>query len=229
MEWRDMKDFVVYTAITNGYDELKPVQENWRNEADFVAFLDEPQPANGWEIRQIHRRFKDPCRNAKIHKLLPHKYFPTALYSLWVDGSVLIKSSLPLRLWVEQYLSEYDLAVFKHGQRNCAYQEALACIRGRVDYSEVIDTQMEKYFNDDFPLNHGLAECTVLFRRHTKKMRQFNEMWWNEVKMHSRRDQLSFNYVAYKLGFKYAHLPGGISCNPHFDWKRHKKERLKMI
>jgi hypothetical protein len=47
----------------------------------------------------------------------------------------------------------------------------------------------------------------VILRRHTDAIRHLNEAWWNEIVRGSRRDQLSFNYVAWKLGLRYATFP----------------------
>jgi hypothetical protein len=211
-----MSNFVVYTAITPGYDALKSPPPLWRADADFVAFTDGARPAPGWEIRPVYRRFRDPCRNAKIHKLLPHEFFPQAEYSLWIDGSIVITSALPLGQWADAYLREHDLAVFKHPNRHCIYAEALYCMSKKLDQPKKIDGQMQKYFAAGYPPKNGLVECTILLRRHTRAIRRFNEAWYAEIKAHSRRDQLSFNYVAHKLGLEYAFLPGTVSNNPHF-------------
>jgi hypothetical protein len=216
-----MSNFVVYTAITDGYDPLRSPPEKWRAQADFVAFLGEGPAAPGWEVRPIYRRFRDPCRNAKIHKVLPHRFFPDAEYSLWIDGSIVIQSPLSLKRLAQIYLRHHDLAVFKHPVRQCIFQEGLYCMKQQLDLPEVIDRQLQKYFEEGYPLNNGLAECTILLRRHTPRMRRFNEAWYAEIQAHSRRDQLSFNYVAHKLGLEYSLLPGRVSKNPHFARLRH--------
>lgn len=212
---------VVYTAITSGYDILKVPPIEAADGSRFVAFLQERQPSQLWEIRQAHTGFSDPCRNAKIHKILPHLFFPEAQYSLWIDGSVRIKIHSPLAVLAESFLREHDLAVFRHRIRRCIYQEARACIRWRKDTAKTIREQVTQYWREGFPPNFGLAECTVLLRRHSDKMKEFNEHWWNEIQNHSRRDQLSFNYVAWKLKFRYQHLPGTIAKNPFFRTERH--------
>ena len=127
-----MRNFVVYTAITPGYDALKSLPSRWGGAADFVAFADGARPAPGWELRPLYRRFRDPCRNAKVHKLLPHEYFPQAEYSLWIDGSIVIISTLPLEQWADTYLREHDLAVFQHPNRTCLYDEALYCLHKQL-------------------------------------------------------------------------------------------------
>lgn len=197
----------------------------WREHVDFVAFLDKPQASHGWNVRSIYRRFNDPCRNAKIHKLLPHKYFPEAQYSLWVDGAIKIVSPIPPDQFFEEFLREHDLAVFKHRHRICLYQEGAACLKLDLDSAAVINGQMAKYHAEGYPQNNGLAECTVILRRHTRQIIKFNETWYAEIKRWSRRDQLSFNYVARKLGLKYKLLPGLLDNNPHFFWFPHARSR----
>jgi len=216
-----MGNIVVYTAITPGYDSLKSAPELWRSQAEFVAFLDKPQPSFGWTVRPIYRRFQDPCRNAKIHKILPEKYFPEAQYSLWVDGSVKIISNTPIAKFADEFLREHDIAVFKHRHRTCLYQEAARCLKLGLDSASVINGQTAKYYAEGYPQNNGLAECTVILRRHSRQVMKFNEAWYAEIKRWSRRDQLSFNYVAQKLGLKYKLLTGLLDNNRHFFWLPH--------
>ncbi len=216
-----MKPFVVYTAITRGYDLLKSPPRHWLGRADFVAFLDEPQSGLGWDYRPIYRRFRDPCRNAKIHKILPHRFFPTAEYSLWVDGSLQITSRVSIAQLVRRFLGRHDLAVNRHRCRTCLFQEGAYCLHLKRDVPAVIHRQMQRYFNEGYPANNGLAECTVILRRHTPRIARFNESWYREIQAYSRRDQLSFNYAAHKLGLKYGHFPGRLDNSRHFAWQPH--------
>jgi hypothetical protein len=214
-----MKEIVVFTAITGDYDTLKPPPDHWRAEADFVAFVEKPHSSSGWDFRPIHRTFSDPCRNAKIHKIVPHRFFPDARFSLWLDGSIQVKAVVPLRELIASLLAHHDLAVFPHRRRNCIYEEAEACIVAKKDSPDIIRCQMQAYRESGYPENNGLVECTVIVRHHTEPVRKFNEMWYDEITKYSRRDQLSFNYVAAKTGFVYARIPGLLSKNDYF--KRH--------
>ena len=63
---------------------------------------------------------------------------------------------------------------------------------------------------DGYPANAGLSECCVLLRRHTDAIKDFNEAWWEEIRRGSRRDQLSFDYVARRCGLKYRYFPGSV-------------------
>jgi hypothetical protein len=220
---------VVYTAISKGFDSLIPPLPLWQKEAIFVAFLEEPQPAPGWEIRPLHQEFKDPCRNAKIHKVMPHLYFPDTEYSLWIDGCIILKSTMPLGRMIKRHLARHDLALCKHPIRDSLYQEALYCLKFKMDQPEIIDRQMQRYFDEGYPQGAGLVECTVILRRHTQRVQCLNELWYKEIERGSRRDQLSFNYATHKLGLKYAHLPGTIISNPHFIRGRHTGSRFNPI
>ena len=213
-----MSDIVIYTAITNNCDTLKKPPIELENGTDFVAFLDCDQLVTPWQVRKAHSEFTDPCRNAKRHKILPHIYFPDKTYSLWIDGSVKFNFNFPIEQLIHKYLKDCDLAVFKHPERQCIYEEADACIGLSKDDPEIIRHQMACYKDEGYPPNNGLAECAILLRRHTEKVRQFNEAWYLEIKNNSRRDQLSFNYVAHKVGLKFCYFQGSLRNKPDDLW-----------
>jgi hypothetical protein len=215
------KTNVIYTAITGDYDLLKDPPYPAQLGSRLVAFTDEIHPTRFWETEAICRDFDDPCRNAKAHKILAHHYFPNAHYSLWIDGSVRIKTQQPLHELAELYLQSADIAVFTHRIRGCIYREAQACIHAGKDDPAIIRRQMKYYRYEAYPPDAGLAECTVILRRHTERTKQFNEVWWDEIKKHSRRDQLSFNYVAWKLQMAVALLPGKVDDNELFELHPH--------
>jgi len=220
-------NFIVYTAISRGFDTLKPPPPLWQQEARFVAFLEKPQATPGWDIRPLHREFKDPCRNAKIHKVMPHRYFPDAEYSLWIDGCMALASTTPLKEIVRTCLRRHDIALHQHPLRDSLYQEALYCLKFKMDRADLIHRQMQRYMDEGYPQHAGMVECTVILRRHTPAIQRLNEAWYEEIKLGSRRDQLSFNYAAYKTGMKYGLLPGTVNDSPHFVRMPHTGQRHK--
>jgi hypothetical protein len=65
----------------------------------------------------------------------------------------------------------------------------------------------------------------VLLRRHTEAIRAFNEAWWDEIQRGSRRDQLSFAYVARRCGLTWRHFPGSLlEANALFHRDHHRGE-----
>ena len=218
---RSRKHAVVYTAITARLDSLKPPRALWRDAADFVAFLDYPNPDCDWAVQPAHAQYVDPCRNAKVHKVLSHQYFDDYEYSIWVDGAISLVSNDDLALLLEHWLADHDIALFRHRTRQCIYQEAEACIAQNKDDPVIIRAQVAHYRQLGYPEDAGLNECMVLIRRHTPAIRRLNEMWFAEITRHSRRDQLSFNYVARQLDIGVHEMEGNIACNGHFLWHLH--------
>jgi len=142
---------------------------------------------------------------AKRRKILSHESFPNAQASLWIDGNVRVLEN-PLDL-ANKYLSNNDLAVYKHPHRSGIYNEGLACIKLGKGRSTKIRTQMEHYRQCNFPEHCGLRQCTVIFRRHTPQVKQFEQRWWREIQRFSARDQISFPFVVRKTGINVNALP----------------------
>lgn len=220
------KTSVIYTAITGNYDVLKVPPKISCGTADLVAFLENEPTSESWQYKKVNSEFKDPNRNAKIHKIMPHLFFPDKEYSLWVDGSVKIEFPYSIEKLIEIYLSDVDLAIFRHSDRNCVYQEANVCIQRKLDNADVIRNQINRYTQEGYPSNNGLAEATVILRRHTKAIEEFDIAWWNEIVNGSKRDQISFNYVAHKMKLKFRYFPGSLrKKNYLFSRDQHNKAR----
>lgn len=225
------KDTVIYTAISGNYDDLKDpnyIDEN----CDYICFTDNPKiKSNIWNVRPFPKNTLDSVRKCRNLKILPHRYLKEYKYSIWMDGNIEINGKLdPL---ISRYFRELskELLTFKHPSRDCIYDEAEACITMKTDNAKTISKQIEKYYNEGFPKKNGLVESNVIFREHNSpKVIQVMEDWWKEVESYSRRDQLSFNYVAWKHGFKYDELDGNSrGNNDYFNAIQHKKNPLKKI
>lgn len=189
-----MSEILVYTAIFGGRDEIKvPKQDGF----DFRVVTD--------DATQIDREIavvtslpvaSDPRRSARLVKLMPQVFFPAYRRWIWIDGQVSLREGVSGK---DLESIRGPLATFRHRNRNCAYQEALACTKSKLDDEEVIRRQVEGYHEEGFPQNKGLGETMVVVRDNTPEIRAFNSAWWAEVNGKSVRDQISFNYVAWKL------------------------------
>lgn len=219
---------VIYTAITGDYDVLKPPPPI--KGCHFIAFVDNPRKniAKGWEKLQLIPFQSDPVRNSRRYKVTAHEMFPQAAYSLWIDGTVEIQTGFDLNALIEQCLAQHDLALFNHPKRNCIYDEAKACQERRLDNPLIINSQMAKYQSEKYPRNHGLVYSGIILRRHVPIVELLNTTWWKEICNGSRRDQLSFNYVLWKIGLTCATLPGRYSKNPFFKIHPHLRERSQF-
>lgn len=208
---------VVYTAIFGGFDELKPVLVG--KEIRHVCFTDVLQCVAGWQEVQVE--CKEPRLAARKYKVLAHRWFPKAKHTIWVDGHIRLRVHPREML---KSLKGCDIALHAHRRRNCIYDEAEFCVACRKAGVEEVGKQMVRYRAVGYPEHAGLVETGLVVRRHTLPVREFNEMWWNEISHGSVRDQLSFNYVCWRLGMRYAIIPGKVYRNRALLFHRHAKK-----
>jgi hypothetical protein len=118
--------------------------------------------------------------------------------------------------------------------RKCVYEEArfiqwLGDQNPNKEYKDnmnIIHSQVDRYRKDGYPENNGLARTTVVFRRHNEEDVITNsENWWSEMKYGSRRDQISFNYVAWKHNLKFNYIQEDIDDNEYFHYMKGWRQR----
>ena len=104
---------------------------------------------------------------------------------------------------------------YKHDERECIYDESIAVEKLRLDDSDRIKIQMEKYRKDNFPKKLGLFQSGFMFRRNNERVNKFNDMWWSEIKEGCGRDQLSQVYCSWKTGLPIKKIlkNGGVYSN----------------
>lgn len=161
----------------------------------------------------------DDVRRQRVVKICPHRYLdPKYGISIWVDGNVLVTGDL--RKLVSQYdLEKYPMYTRIHPGRKCVYEEAKAVLGLKKESRDVVDKVISRYKDEGFPRKIGLAETCVLLRKHNERScRLFDEAWAAEVLLNSKRDQLSFNYVAWKRKFMIGYMTNEfrVNGNPFF-------------
>ncbi|WOL16422.1 hypothetical protein Cni_G25209 [Canna indica] len=149
--------------------------------------------------------FSDQRLNGKIPKMLSHRLFPEARYSIWVDSKSQFRRDpigvLEALLWRTNSV----LAISEHGARSSLYDEAKAVVKKHKATPEEVEIQLRQYRLDGIPddksLNgkKALAEASVIVREHTPSTNTFMCLWFNEVVRFTSRDQLSFPYVLRRL------------------------------
>jgi len=190
---------LVYSAITQGYDSIKPGRDFW-----FIdpTYIDSPEPA----------------RRAKYPKVMLHHILPGVEYSVWLDGSIRIGPTLRPSDLIERYLTDgCDMAVMKHPERDCLFEEARACVKLAKDSPATLARQTVQYDFEGHPKHWGLSETGVMIRRHTPEVNAFCDAWWREIERHSRRDQVSFPYVQRRMGLRVRQIEGRpfFTVEPH--------------
>lgn len=199
---------VIYTAVFGDRDDLKPIKK--QNGFDYFVFTDNPSLKDPvFKTKIIKPVDHDPCRNARFVKINPHLVLAGYEYWIWLDANIAAEG-VNFDLLLQQYLNNHDLALHKHPIRKCIYDEGSACREKGFDLPDKINAQVEKYRDEGYLDNNGLCSTSILYRRNTSRMNSFNDLWWKELLAFSRRDQLSFNYVAWKQGFSYFEIPGHV-------------------
>jgi len=158
-------------------------------------------------------------RDVRMHKLLPHSFFPTAEISLWPDGNFAVDCDLDAL--VGECLAHHDLAFHAHPQRDCVYEEAIACIERAKDDPGPIVRQIIRYAHAGYPVRHGLPATGVVLRRHVPSVERFNERWWHELERGSRRDQLGVGWALRQESLEYATFSSHLWKGPLFRFRRH--------
>ncbi|KAJ0963375.1 hypothetical protein J5N97_028497 [Dioscorea zingiberensis] len=216
---------VVSTCSFGGGDDLyQPIgmTEASLEKVCYVAFWDEitlaAQEAEGKMILDDHMigkwrivivknlPFSDQRLNGKIPKMLSHRLFPQARYSIWVDSKSQFRRDpigvLEALLWRTKSV----LAISEHGARSSIYDEGKAVIKKNKATPEEVKVQLNQYRVDGMPNQKrfkgkkALAEASVIVREHTPLTNLFMCLWFNEVVRFTSRDQLSFPYVLWRLG-----------------------------
>lgn len=208
---------IVYTSIMGNYDQLKPptvVSKNW----EYVCFTDDQyRVSDVWNMVYVDSEEHGQAKTARMYKILNDKYLDCDL-SMWVDGSFEIKC------YLDEFVENYHVGNFSlmtHG-RNCAYDEAEACIKHGKDRDVIIQEQMKGYKNEGFPLENGMVATGLIIRKHNIENNvQFGLKWWDEVRGKSKRDQLSFNYTAWKHPIDYHLMDFDKIIKTYFGWGKH--------
>ncbi|XP_011001770.1 PREDICTED: uncharacterized protein LOC105141171 [Populus euphratica] len=220
----------VISCIFGNSDRLrspvnKMVTRLSRKNVCFVMFMDEvtfqtlsseghiPDTAGFiglWKIVVVKNLpYNDMRRVGKVPKLLPHRLFPSARYSIWLDSKLRLQVDPLLVLEYFLWRKGYEFAISKHYDRRCVWEEVAQNKRLNKYNHTVIDQQFASYqtdglkrFNVSDPnklLPSNVPEGSLIVRAHTPMSNLFSCLWFNEVDRFTPRDQLSFAFTYQKL------------------------------
>lgn len=220
-----MHKIVIYTSIYGERDILSPVKKF--EGIDYICYTDNlHMKSNGWTLIYDSPEYTDSVLDAKRHKIFPHTYLSKYDISIWVDGNTTIVRN-PIEIinkmnTTAMFFNHNDHRIAD--KRDCIYDEAGVCIKLNKDNVDTITQQINRYSADGYPKHNGLVCGGIIVRKHNDlRTIKVMEDWWNEIKRGSKRDQLSFNYVAWKHNFKFEYIPGDIRNNKWFKMGLHKK------
>nr|GLL45800.1 uncharacterized protein LOC109171389 [Ipomoea trifida] len=219
---------VVASAIFGAFDVIHHpanISEYAKRNVCFYMFVDEetktflrnssdPDSSSKiglWRIVEVHNLpYSDSRRNGKVPKLLLHRLFPNARYSMWIDGKLELIVD-PYQI-LERFLwrKNASFAISRHYRRFDVFVEAEANkAAGKFDNAS-IDFQVEFYKKEGltpfsaakFPITSDVPEGCVIVREHIPISNLFTCLWFNEVDRFTPRDQISFSIVRDKIRSK---------------------------
>lgn len=193
---------VVYTALFTDdpnylYGDLIPYTHD-KDGVDYIAFTNSPYlKSDFWEIRQMDL-WRSGRWTARKCKTSPEELLPEYDTWLWMDNEIYF--TYDVKSLTEYHLGDKDLAVHRHCDRNCMYEEVQATsLRNPLrDPIEMIKGQGEKYRAEGYPEQIGLFENGILFRKNNDRIQQFNKLWFEETAKWNTEDQLSMMYSIWK-------------------------------
>lgn len=213
---------VVYTAITGKLDKLRDplyIDDSFR----YICYTDQEDITSDiWEIRNITIEKNDYNRTAKKYKVFPNLYFSDYEWSIWIDGQLQITGDL--RELIEKYITSSNMLCFLHPTRATIHDEAKVCQTLHFDDERVIEKQINFIEKSGFQDDNELIAGGFLVRKHNENdvIKLMND-WWDMIVNGSKRDQLSFNYAAWKNQFFFDVTDLNILDNPYFKCIPHEK------
>lgn len=185
----------IYSAAIGGYDAVRK-PKHVDPFADYYVFTDEPEVPAPWRKLEIPKALSgyDSYMQAKLLKLLPHRYLPENYeYSLWQDANLVQQGTLDklLGAW-----SGCEFGNAYHPRRNCLYQEIEACISLKKDNEEKLKFAERLFLHSGMCAKLGLYTNGHLYRKHkSQQIRDFMDKWAYACTTITRRDQITLPYA----------------------------------
>lgn len=198
-------NLILYSAHYGSADPLNPQVFGGFDNCRRVLFTDRRGVSlPGVEVIHDPLDGLDPARASRRAKLMPHRHFPEADWSIWIDNKSRLKADPRLVLATVRAQSDAGFFAFPHFRRDCVYQEGRTVAEMGLDDHRIIQERMHLYRAEGMPAHSGLIEGHFIIRRHhDPDLVRFGDRWFEHVLRYSRRDQISFPYLAWKLGLRY--------------------------
>ena len=208
-----MNNIAVITSIFGGKDNLREIKEKVDG-IDYFCFSDQNFNSEIWTVVQnngFSNRLEYKNRiNAKVFKVLPFLFLPNFDYYIWIDGNHGSKGDLK-KLISEMEDSGKPIALFKHSERSCVYQELDVCRQFAIDNQSYLNSQELFYKELGYPENNGLYELPCFSFKKTPQTINLMLSWWEQINMFSSRDQISLPFCLWKANIQPMIIPGIVN------------------
>lgn len=224
---------VMYTCITNNYDDLEEIKgfKYIDPDFDYVCFTDNKEQIDKgqigiWEIRPLVCDKYSNSINNRYHKIFPNILFPEYAESVYIDGNINFLTSKFFDLVKD---IDKDIYIPKHPNQIDIYRELIWVCKAGYNTLEFSQKLASRFRDEGFPANYGLFENNIIYRKHfsPEVIEMMNE-WWTFMEEGSKRDQVALAYIFWKHNRAvddYAFENPRISYNDYHIFV-HKNERI---
>ena len=196
-----MKKYAIFSAVIGNYDTIQQPQII-HEDFDYIIFSNsiEEDRIGIWKIRKFDYYNEDKTRIARWVKTHPEILVKEYDFSIWIDANIMVCSLDFYNRALQLFNSNTPISSMWHNERDCIFDEAATVAYGGLDSERIILDWEHFLLKEKYPQHQGLFETNVLYRDHNNDLiREFDKLWWLSIDNYSRRDQLSFNYVLWKL------------------------------
>ena len=217
----DKKKLVIYTCITNDYDEL-PKDNYYDPEVRYVCFMNRSVRNPLWRAKQDPRYYhmlpvqfvwidlniQCPKRMASYVKINAHKYFDEGDHVVWVDGCYKLTKE-----FVEFSLRCFPFTVLRHPLRYSYYDQIFeGFLPAFMSYNQAKDiTQALSDDNYDF-VDYSSPIGTVVWRTINEETTRLNKQWWKYYSKGPNRDPISFDGAIQKTNVRPSYIDDRSDC-----------------
>jgi len=197
----------LYITLFNEYDNLTRISNGCSfDNIDFYCITDLKEKTPGWNKmfvnNYIGNSYDKFAKTGKYYKLHPDKFFSDYDLNVYIDARV---TSVDFERLMEHcnllVNSDKSLLIPKLPKEN-TLEEINGIIQLRREKKETLIKQYDGYIKEGFKDNIQLVQTNFQIRKsNNKELKNFFEIWWNEIKYKSYRDQVSYAYSIWRSGF----------------------------
>lgn len=162
---------------------------------------------------------------ALYYKTQPHKFSDADIF-IWIDAKIKITSPDFIQQCLDA-LGEGDLAIIKHHERNCVYDEInhiLHCMIKGNDYllqrykDKPMKEQLGWFERVGYPKKSGLHDCKIIVARNNFRVKDLLGSWWGVIRYLNFFDQTTIHVLAWQHDIPITSIifkPGSFEDVPH--------------
>tara|TARA_B100001093_G_scaffold451535_1_gene459051 strand:+ start:1024 stop:2550 length:1527 start_codon:yes stop_codon:yes gene_type:complete len=182
-------DMIVYTCITNGYDNL--ISDYYHPSVRYVCFHDGTIDTSitPWEYIKLDVDIDCPRRLSFFPKANPHLFFPDGSKTIWIDACYQQTS-----MFIRKSRTCFPFTILRHPSRFTYYDEILeGFMCAFFTFDDAVNlTQELKDSGYDFK-SYSSPLGTILWRTMSPEMTKFNESWYKWSLIGCNRDQIALD------------------------------------